>query len=112
MLANEDMLAPGDYPARLQVVGPRGTTVFDRTITVKIPDPKGKPEPAFAMPVFAEDVVIDGPAGKYRFLATFQKGAAAAGGDVEFYVADPAEMPKVEDGGRALGRRPRTWTNG
>ena len=96
VLANEDMLAPGDYPARLQVVGPRGVTVFDRTITVKIPDPKGKPEPAFAMPVFAEDVVIDGPSGKYRFLATFEKGAAAAGGDVEFYVADPADMPKVE----------------
>jgi hypothetical protein len=96
VLANEDMLAPGDYPARLQVVGPRGTTALDRTITVKIPDPKGKPEPALAMPVFAEDVVIDGPSGKYRFLATFQKGAAAAGGDVEFYVADPAEMPKVE----------------
>ena len=96
VLANEDMLAPGDYPARLQVVGPRGTIAFDRTITVRIPDPKGKPEPAFALPVFAEDVVIDGPAGRYRFLATFQKGAAAAGGEVGFYVADPAEMPKVE----------------
>ncbi len=96
VLANEDMLAAGDYPARLQVVGPRGTTAFDRTIMVKIPEPKGKPEPALAMPVFAEDVVIDGPSGKYRFLATFQKGAAAAGGDAEFYVADPAEMPKLE----------------
>ena len=96
MLANEDMLAPGDYPVRLQVVGPRNLAVFDRTITVRIPDPKGKPEPAFAIPVFADDVVIDGPSGKYRFLATFQKGAAAAGGDLEFYVADAAEMPKVE----------------
>ena len=96
VLANEDVLAPGDYPVRLQVVGPRGVSVFDRTITVKIPDPNGKPEPPFALPVFAEDVVIDGPSGKYRFLATFQKGGAAAGGDVEFYVADPADMPKVE----------------
>jgi hypothetical protein len=96
VLADEDMLAPGNYPARLQVVGPRGITVFDRTINVKIPDSKNGPEPKFAMPVFTEDVVIDGPAGKYRFLATFQKGAAAAGGDVEFYVADPADMPKVE----------------
>ena len=96
VLANEDMLAAGDYPARLQVVGPRGETIFKRAITVKIPDPKGKPEPAFAMPVFAEDVVIDGPSGKYRFLATFEKGAAAAGGEAEFYVADAADMPKVE----------------
>ena len=96
VLANEDMLAPGDYPARLQVVGPRGTVAFDRSITIKIPDPKGKPEPAFALPVFGEDAAIDGPSGRYRFLATFLKGAAAAGGDVEFHLADAAEMPKVE----------------
>ncbi len=96
VLANEDMLAPGDYPVRLQVVGPRNVMVFNRTITINIPDSKAKPEPPFARPAFAEDVPIDGPSGKYRFLATFQKGAAAAGGDVEFYVADPAEMPAVE----------------
>ena len=28
----------------------------------------------------AEDVVMDAPSGQYRFLATFQQGAAAAGG--------------------------------
>jgi hypothetical protein len=95
VLANEDVLAPGDYPVRLQVVGPRNVRVFDRTITVKIPDPKTRPEPGFAMPVFAEDVVIDGPSGKYRFLAAFQKGAAATGGDIAFHVADPAKMPAV-----------------
>ena len=36
------------------------------------PIPTAKPEPPFALPVFAEDVVIDGPAGKYRFLVTFR----------------------------------------
>ena len=41
-------------------------------------------------------MVIDGPPGKYRFFATFQKNAAAAGGDVEFYAAGAGEMPKVE----------------
>ncbi len=96
VLVNEDVLPPGDYPVRLQVVGPRNTRVFDRTITVTIADPTREPEPKLAIPVFAEDVMIDGPAGKYRFLATFQKGGAAYGGDVEFYVADPAEMPKVD----------------
>ncbi|MCG2685531.1 MAG: hypothetical protein L6306_18170, partial [Planctomycetales bacterium] len=96
VLANEDVLAPGEYPVRLQVVGPRNVNVFDRIITVNIPDPKGKSEPKFSLPVFAEDVVIDGPSGKYRFLAAFQQGGAAAGGDVQFYVADPAEMPAVK----------------
>ena len=94
VLANEDMLAPGSYPVRMQIVGPRNVSMLDRVITVTIPDPKSKPK--FAMQVFADDILIDGPAGKYRFMATFQKGGAAAGGTIDFYVADAAEMPKVE----------------
>ncbi len=41
-------------------------------------------------------MTIDGPPGKYRFLATFLEGAAATGGDVEFYVTDRAQLPPVE----------------
>ena len=101
VLANEDQLRPGEYPVRLQVVGPTGVCVFDRTTSVTIADPrqqpdKKPPEPPFALPVFSEEVAIDAPSGKYRFLATFQQGAAAAGGETEFYVADPADMPRVE----------------
>jgi hypothetical protein len=116
VLANEDVLVPGAYPVRLQVVGPCGARIFDRTITIHIPDPKDKPEPPFALPVFAEDVVIDGPPGQCRFLATFQKGAAAAGGSVEFYLADPAQMPTVQTEVVLWGNDPRLaeWlrTNG
>ena len=97
VLANEDVLAPGDYPVRLQVVGPNLTRVFDKTITVTIADPKSKPEPPMVQPVFSEDVVIDGPPGTYRFLATFEQGAAACGEEVKFFVdVAPEEMPKVE----------------
>ncbi|MBN1343586.1 MAG: glycoside hydrolase family 2 [Phycisphaerae bacterium] len=97
VLANEDVLAPGEYPVRLQVVGPNLARVFEKTITVTIADPKGKPEPPLAFTAFAEDVVIDGPPGKYRFIATFEKGAAACGEEVEFNVdVTPAEMPKVD----------------
>ena len=53
-------------------------------------------EPPFAQLCFVEDVVVNGPAGRYRFLAAFQRGAAAAGGEAAFYVTDPAEMPAVE----------------
>ncbi len=96
VLANEDVLRPGKYPARLEVVAPDATRVFRRSLSVVIPDPKGKREPPMVMPVFAGDVVIDGPPGKYRFLATFEQGAAAAGGEVEFYVTDAAQMPPVD----------------
>lgn len=114
IVANEDVLSPGEYPARLQIVGPNNQSVFDRTISVTIPGRNGKPEPAFVLPVFAEDLVIDGPSGKYRFLATFEKGAAAAGGEVEFYVTDPADMPKVETDVVLWGDDPElgTWLTG
>lgn len=96
VLANEDSLRLGQYPVRLQIVAPNGKRVFDRTVEISIPDPKSTPEPAFAMPVFAEEMPIDGPSGKYRFIATFQQGAAATGNETVFYVTDRAEMPKVE----------------
>jgi hypothetical protein len=95
VLANEDVLGPGEYPARLQVVGPDNRRLLDKTITVKIAKTPGKERP-LAQLCFSEDVVVDGPTGKYRFLATFLRGAAAAGGEAEFFVTDRAEMPAVE----------------
>lgn len=96
VLADEDTLQPGEYPARFQIVGPDLTRVLDRTTTVTVPERSGNKEPPLARLCFADDVAIDGPAGKYRFLATFERGAGAAGGAAEFYVTDPADMPAVE----------------
>jgi hypothetical protein len=94
VLANEDALRPGTYPIRLQILGPHGLAVFERRVSVTIPDPKTGPEPPLALPLFGEEVVVDGPTGKYRFLAAFERGGAAAGGRTEFYVTDPADMPR------------------
>jgi hypothetical protein len=94
VLANEDALRPGTYPIRLQIVGPNGLSVFTRTVSVKIPDPKTGVEPPLAMPLFGEEVAVDGPTGQYRFLAAFERGGAAAGGRTEFYITDPADMPR------------------
>ncbi len=105
VLANEDALAPGEYPVRLQVFGPYAAgagsasdrkCVVERTLTVTIPEQKDGAELPFVLPVFAEDLPLDFPAGRYRFLASFDRGAAATGGDAEFFVADPAELPTVE----------------
>jgi len=73
------------------VVGPQHQRIFQKTVKVTI----GKESP-FALPIFAEDVGVDGPSGRYRFLASFERGGAATGGETEFYVADPAEMPAVK----------------
>jgi hypothetical protein len=96
VLADEDALPPGDYPALVQVIGPDNLRVFERKVTVTIPARKDGPEPPLAFAVFNEEIPIDGPAGKYRLLATLEKGGAPTGGEIEFYVADPAQMPAVE----------------
>jgi hypothetical protein len=96
VLSNEDTAPPGQYPARLKIVGPDNRIILDRTITVTIPGAKDGREPAFAIPVFDEEIPVDGPTGKYRFRVTFEKGVAASGGEAEFYVTDPADMPKIE----------------
>jgi hypothetical protein len=103
VLANEDVLAPGKYPARLLVVGPDARKVFERSISVTIPERRPQAEPPMVLPVFAEDVKLrEGPTGKYRFLATFERGAAAAGGETEFYVTDPSDVPATGSQGVAI----------
>ncbi len=96
VLSNEDLAPPGQYPVRVSVVGPGHRKVLDRVITVTIAGPHEGQDPPFAMPVFAEEVPIDGPSGRYRFLVTFERGVAASGGEAEFCVTDPAEMPSVD----------------
>jgi hypothetical protein len=96
VLADEDALPPGDYPALVQVIGPNNLRLFERKVTVTIPARKDGAEPPLAFPVFNEEIRVDGPAGKYRLLATLEKGGAPTGGEIEFYVADPAQMPVVE----------------
>ena len=95
VLANEDALRPGEYPVRIQVVGPDMTRHLDRTVMVSIPQPRPGVEPPFAFPIFSEDVVLDGPEGEYRFVAAFQRGGAAAGGEASVFIADTARMPTV-----------------
>ncbi|MGA2496962.1 MAG: sugar-binding domain-containing protein [Tepidisphaeraceae bacterium] len=92
VLANEDALAPGEYPVRLLVVSPPNLRIFEKTVRVTI----GKKETPFAVPIFAEDVRVDGSSGRYRFLASFERGGAATGGETAFYVTDPADMPAVK----------------
>jgi hypothetical protein len=96
VLANEDVLKPGAYPARVEVFGPDSERVFAKSVTVNVPaSVEGSPAP-IAFPVFAESVPADWPSGKYRFVATMERGGAPAGAAAEFTVTDPAEMPKVE----------------
>jgi len=104
VLANEDVLKPGEYPVRLQVLGPDGYRALDTSITIEIPATPTRPEPPFAKLIFAKDVKLEGPAGGYKVFAFFEERAAAEGGEYTFWVDDAATMPKVDSTVTLWGR--------
>lgn len=94
-LTNEDVLSPGKYAARAEIFDENDKKCYEKEFNVTIPD-SGDREPPFAQLCFSETFVFDFPTGKYRFATTFNEGAAAAGGEVFFYVTDKADMPSVD----------------
>ncbi|MCL5099418.1 MAG: glycoside hydrolase family 2, partial [Candidatus Omnitrophica bacterium] len=95
VLANEDVLKPGRYPALLQVLGPNDERIIERRIHLTIPGKTGNVEPPFAIPAFSEEIPVDGPTGKYRFVARLLEGGPASGESIEFYVTDAHDLPAV-----------------
>ena len=93
VLSDLDVLKAGDYPVEIKVLAPDGKPVFEETITVKVP---ASGEPPFVRTVFQKDLEVTGPAGTYQFLARFTGNVTATGGQTDFRVFDPADMPKVE----------------
>lgn len=94
VLANEDVLAPGRYPAQLRVVGPNGIA-WQKSLDVVIPQPPAGDDGPLAVPVFSGDVTIDGPTGQYLFAATILRGGAPAGGRLSFHVAEPPRAARA-----------------
>jgi hypothetical protein len=95
--SNLDVLQAGKYPATIQVVGPDLKPVFEKKVFVNIPETKDGAEPPFAQTILTEDLKVNGPAGKYQFLATLDHGGTALGGKTEFYVSDKyiqTELPR------------------
>ena len=93
VLANEDVLPPGAYPARLRIVGPNGP-VWEHSIQVTIPAPAGGGDGPLAVPVYKGEVRLDGPSGPYVLAAQMEQGGSPAGGRLAFRVSDaPAPPP-------------------
>jgi len=89
VLANEDVLRPGTYPARFRVFGPGGL-VWDKSTTLTVPRP-----PVLAVPALRETFPLRGPAGQYTFAASLERGGAPSGGRLTFYVSTPGDLPKL-----------------
>ena len=97
VLVNEDILAPGAYPIRFQIIGPNNEHLFDEVRDIVLPEPPMNGENPFTIPVFSENIPITGPEGTYQFLATFQQGGGASGGRETFYAMERTRMPDCTD---------------
>jgi hypothetical protein len=95
VLAHEDVLRPGTYPARLRLFGPAGT-VWEQGVTARLPvAPAGRHGP-LAVPVFAGEVELHGPAGTYVFAADMEQGGSPAGDRLTFYVSERTAPPAAQ----------------
>ena len=112
VLANEDVLGPGTYPARLRVLGPEGVA-WEKRVEVAIPQSANGEDGPLAVLVLTEEITIPGPAGQYEFAATLEYGGAPAAGRLTFHVS---EAPKVEAGVKvavvALDPSVQEWLKG
>lgn len=88
VLATEDVLPPGNYPAQLRIMGQQGC-VWERSLTVQIPQPAAGVDGPLAVPVCKETITLTVPTGAYTLAATLTSGAAPAGGQVKFYITTP-----------------------
>lgn len=117
VLANEDVLPPGEYPVRLRIVGPAGVAWEQTTVACIPAGEPGRPAP-LAVPVFAGRVELAGPPGVYEFAATVEHGAGPAGGRLKFTLAERLHdaaagagysVTVLEDGQEERGGRLSNW---
>lgn len=89
VLANEDVLPPGDYPVTFRLFGPTGLAWEKRIVATVAPD---RP---FATPVLDETVRVKGPAGNYAFAASME-AAAPMGDRLTLRLANIEELPRLD----------------
>ncbi|WP_158748772.1 glycoside hydrolase family 2 protein [Acidobacterium sp. S8] len=101
VLANEDALQAGSYPATFRVWGPNGIA-WDKPAVISIPDKTSEDTP-FALPVMKEEAVIHGPAGRYELVPSIKKGVAPPETSCRFYISDPTSLPFLQQDIVTLG---------
>ena len=90
VLANEETLRAGAYPAEFRVLGPEGSA-WQRESIVSIP----QTDAPLAAPVMKEQVVLRGTAGTYELVPFIQR-VAPPETRLRFYLSDPQTLPHVD----------------
>jgi len=95
VLANEDVLRPGDYPAQFRICGPSGIA-WERRTTVHLPQPLAGRDALLAVPVLSEEATLSGLAGVYQLVANLEQGGAPLGRSWQFNVSNAESLPKLD----------------
>jgi Glycosyl hydrolases family 2, sugar binding domain/Glycosyl hydrolases family 2/Glycosyl hydrolases family 2, TIM barrel domain len=95
VLANEDVLRPGDYPARFRICGPTGI-VWEQQASVRIPTAPTGGDGPLAISVLLQEISVNGPPGTYEFVANLESGGAPLGRSLRFYLSDAPKLPAMK----------------
>ena len=95
VLANEDVMKPGRYPVRFRIFGPRGLA-WERRVEAVLPIAEPGEDPPLAVGVLKDVITLEGPAGDYRLVANLERGGAPLNRSIEFSLADPDDLPRVD----------------
>ncbi len=91
-LSNLDDLPPGNYPATIKVIDSRLNIIAERKLSIKIRENQADP---FALDLLDEEILINGPEGKYKVCAKIDQGGYADAGSTEFYVTARNTLPEL-----------------
>jgi hypothetical protein len=94
VLANEDAIRPGEYPVQFRVWGSSGTA-WARDMQISVPEVKAGEDGPLALPVLKENVILNAKGGSYELVPYIPNGVAPPETSWEFYLSDPASLPRV-----------------
>jgi Glycosyl hydrolases family 2, sugar binding domain/Glycosyl hydrolases family 2, TIM barrel domain/Glycosyl hydrolases family 2 len=94
VLANEDAVRPGEYPAQFRVWGPNGLA-WRHQNTIRIPKATAGQDGPLAVPVMKEEIVLQGPEGVYQLVPDIERGISPPETSWQFHVTDPALFPRL-----------------
>ena len=110
ILANEDVLSPGEYPLCFRVSGPHGV-VWEKRAAACVPALALGEDGPLAIQVLCEEVPLSGPPGVYELVANMERGGAPAGGRLRFRISEPVgeQHPRTKVTLWSVEQRIETW---
>jgi hypothetical protein len=102
VMANDGVLGAGEYPVRMRIRGPGGIA-WEKATTLRIAPASAPDRIPLATSVLTEEVVLDGPSGTYTLAAELERGGAARGGRLDFYLSRDDELLRSSQSVAVLG---------